>query len=72
MKDNLRTTEEGADTIVWACVAKDLPKLIPSGSFLFDRAVADQHLRFGGTRAASGTVESLIRECDKLIRQICQ
>ncbi|MQL96843.1 hypothetical protein Taro_029526 [Colocasia esculenta] len=42
-----RTSEEGADTVVWLAL-QPKEKLVP-GAFYFDRAVAPKHLLFSGT-----------------------
>uniref|UniRef100_H2YYV3 Dehydrogenase/reductase (SDR family) member 12 n=1 Tax=Ciona savignyi TaxID=51511 RepID=H2YYV3_CIOSA len=49
MKDNLRTPEQGADTIVWLAVS-DAALAQPSGQFFFDRKPAATHLTLAWTR----------------------
>ncbi|KAG9456863.1 hypothetical protein H6P81_001371 [Aristolochia fimbriata] len=57
MSGNLRTSEEGADTIIWlALQPKD--KLI-SGAFYFDRAEAPKHLPFAGTAGSHTLIHSI-------------
>lgn len=63
----LRTSEQGADTIIWAAISSDLNE-IPSGSFLFDRAVASEHLPFCSWITSPSTdIESLVEELEVLI-----
>ena len=67
MGSGLRTSEQGADTILWAGISKEVEEL-PSGSFLFDREIADQHLPgcFWWTGGGEG-VAGLITEFDRLL-----
>jgi len=59
----LRTPDEGADTIVWLASAPAIAA--PSGSFVFDRAVAERHL-LPGTEAPSGLPERLWAELERI------
>ena len=65
MKNRLRTTEQGADTIIWLCVARDVDKF-PSGSFFQDRQAVSKHLPLAWTKASSHDKETLMTELDKL------
>lgn len=56
MKPLLRTTEQGADTIVWLAAAKEPAE--STGRFWFDRRVAPTHLT-ESTREAPGDREAL-------------
>ncbi|KAM4123463.1 hypothetical protein ACB094_01G161000 [Castanea mollissima] len=47
LSGNLRTSEEGADTIIWLAL-QPKEKLV-SGAFYFDRAEAPKHLMFSAT-----------------------
>jgi dehydrogenase/reductase SDR family protein 12 len=43
MGSSLRTSEQGADTIIWAAISDEVLEK-ESGSFLFDREAVEQHL----------------------------
>ncbi|RZC49201.1 hypothetical protein C5167_017632 [Papaver somniferum] len=58
MSGKLRTSEEGADTIVW--LALQLKEKLVSGSFYFDRAEAPKHLPFAGTSGSHGIIDSIV------------
>lgn len=66
LKGKLRTSEEGADTVVWLAL-QPKEKLV-SGAFYFDRAEAPKHLPFAGTAGShgliGGVVDSLRSLCD--------
>lgn len=54
----LRTSEEGADTIIWLAL-QPKEKLV-SGSFYFDRAEAPKHLKFAATADSHARIDSII------------
>ncbi|XP_078432218.1 NAD(P)-binding Rossmann-fold superfamily protein [Wolffia australiana] len=57
--DNLRTSEEGADTVVWLCLQ---PKdKLTSGGFYFDRAEAPKHLHLAATAGSHAHISTLTR-----------
>uniref|UniRef100_A0A7C9D662 Dehydrogenase/reductase SDR family member 12 n=2 Tax=Opuntia streptacantha TaxID=393608 RepID=A0A7C9D662_OPUST len=57
LSGNLRTSEEGADTVIWlALQPKD--KLV-SGGFYFDRAEAPKHLPFTATKGSHVLIDSI-------------
>ncbi|XP_026456363.1 dehydrogenase/reductase SDR family member 12-like isoform X3 [Papaver somniferum] len=58
MSGKLRTSEEGADTIVWLAL-QPKEKLV-SGSFYFDRAEAPKHLPFAGTSGSHDIIDSIV------------
>jgi dehydrogenase/reductase SDR family protein 12 len=58
----LRTSEQGADTIAWLCVASGLP----SGRFWFDRKARATHIR-PGTREPSAERQRLWQRCEQLV-----
>ncbi|KAL3898518.1 MAG: hypothetical protein SGCHY_002690 [Lobulomycetales sp.] len=66
---SLRTSEQGADTIVWAAVSDEVAEIAPTGSFLFDRQVASQHLPYCEwvTKSKPGDVVRLVKELDSLL-----
>lgn len=65
LSGKLRTSEEGADTIVWLAL-QPKEKLV-SGAFYFDREQAPKHLAFAGTASS----HSLIGEIADRLRSLC-
>ncbi|XP_070173436.1 dehydrogenase/reductase SDR family member 12-like isoform X5 [Littorina saxatilis] len=59
MKDRLRTTEQGADTMVWLAVAPCV-KDLPSGLFFQDRKAVSTHLPLAWTKATPQECEQLV------------
>lgn len=62
MKDRLRTSEQGADTIVWLAVA-DISKQT-SGSFYQDRKAVATHLPLAWSKASDGDKDKLMSELE--------
>ncbi|XP_047977807.1 dehydrogenase/reductase SDR family member 12-like [Salvia hispanica] len=58
LSGNLRTSEEGADTVIWLAL-QPKEKLV-SGGFYFDRAEAPKHLPFTATKGSHSAVDSII------------
>ncbi|XP_020221225.1 dehydrogenase/reductase SDR family member 12 [Cajanus cajan] len=54
----LRTSEEGADTVIWLTL-QPKEKLV-SGAFYFDRAEAPKHLTFACTRDSHALIDSIV------------
>ncbi|CAL5185374.1 unnamed protein product [Lathyrus oleraceus] len=54
----LRTSEEGADTVIWLAL-QPKEKLV-SGGFYFDRAEAPKHLSFNATNGSHAAINSVI------------
>ncbi|XP_047159228.1 dehydrogenase/reductase SDR family member 12 [Vigna umbellata] len=54
----LRTSEEGADTVIWLTL-QPKEKLV-SGAFYFDRAEAPKHLTFAGTSDSHAIIDSVV------------
>lgn len=65
MSGKLRTSEEGADTIVWLAL-QPKEKLV-SGAFYFDRAEAPKHLPFSGTAGSHSAIDAIVDS----IRSLC-
>ncbi|VAI89531.1 hypothetical protein VPH35_130299 [Triticum aestivum] len=65
LSGNLRSNEEGADTVVWLAL-QPKEKLVP-GAFYFDRAEAQKHLKYAGTAASHEQIGSIVDS----IRSIC-
>ncbi|KAG8075404.1 hypothetical protein GUJ93_ZPchr0006g45422 [Zizania palustris] len=57
LSENLRSNDEGADTVIWLAL-QPKEKLTP-GAFYFDRAEASKHLKFAGTAASHGQIDSI-------------
>ncbi|KAK9111165.1 hypothetical protein Scep_018684 [Stephania cephalantha] len=65
LSGNLRTIEQGADTILWLAL-QPKEKLV-SGAFYFDRAEAPKHLALAGTSKSHAAIESIIDS----LRSLC-
>lgn len=64
MKDRLRTSEQGADTIVWLAVA-DMSKET-SGLFYQDRKAVATHLPLAWSKASDSDKNKLISELEEM------
>ena len=64
MKDRLRTSEQGADTIVWLAVA-DISKET-SGSFYQDRKAVATHLPLAWSKASDSDKDKLMSELEEM------
>ncbi|XP_050214995.1 uncharacterized protein LOC126666078 [Mercurialis annua] len=58
LSGKLRTSEEGADTVIWLAL-QPKEKLV-SGGFYFDRAIAPKHLKFSATSGSETLIDSII------------
>ncbi|GMI77095.1 hypothetical protein like AT4G09750 [Hibiscus trionum] len=58
LSGKLRTSEEGADTVIWLAL-QPKEKLV-SGGFYFDRAEAPKHLKLAGTSRSHGIIDSIV------------
>ncbi|XP_015886344.3 uncharacterized protein LOC107421591 [Ziziphus jujuba] len=58
LSTKLRTSEEGADTIIWLAL-QPKEKLVP-GALYFDRAEAPKHLKFAATSTSHALIDSII------------
>lgn len=65
MKDRLRTSEQGADTMVWLAVAPAV-KDQPSGLFFQDRKAVSTHLPLAWTKSSAQEHEKLIQLLDDM------
>jgi hypothetical protein len=65
LSGNLRTNDEGADTVVW--LALQPKEKLASGAFYFDRAEAPKHLKFAGTADSHAQINPIVDS----IRSIC-
>lgn len=58
-KNQLRSEEAGADTIIYLAASEE-PLKMKSGEFFFDRQPSFKHLTFAGTKYEDGTVDKLM------------
>lgn len=65
LSGKLRTSQEGADTIIWLAL-QPKEKLV-SGAFYFDRAEAPKHLPFAGTAGSHALIDSIV----DTLRSLC-
>ena len=64
MKDRLRTSEQGADTIIWLAIA-DVTKET-SGSFYQDRKAVATHLPLAWSKASSDDKNDLMTKLEEI------
>nr|GMD56044.1 dehydrogenase/reductase SDR family member 12 [Ipomoea batatas] len=64
LEGKLRTSEEGADTVIWLAL-QPKEKLV-SGAFYFDRAEAPKHLLFSGTKNSHSEIDSIVENLRSL------
>eukprot|EP00268_Persea_americana_P003078 TRINITY_DN10922_c0_g1_i1.p1 TRINITY_DN10922_c0_g1~~TRINITY_DN10922_c0_g1_i1.p1 ORF type:complete len:214 (-),score=29.69 TRINITY_DN10922_c0_g1_i1:341-982(-) len=65
LSGKLRTSQEGADTIIWLAL-QPKEKLV-SGAFYFDRAEAPKHLPVAGTAGSHALIDSIV----DTLRSLC-
>lgn len=65
LSGKLRTSAEGADTIVW--LALQPKERLVSGAFYFDRAEAPKHLALAGTSCSHSLIDAIVED----LRSIC-
>ncbi|GMH00946.1 hypothetical protein Nepgr_002785 [Nepenthes gracilis] len=69
LSGNLRTSEEGADTVVW--LALQPKEKLTSGAFYFDRAEAPKHLMFAATGGSHVYIDSIVDNLRSLTSISC-
>ncbi|CAK7346727.1 unnamed protein product [Dovyalis caffra] len=62
----LRTSEEGADTVIWLAL-QPKEKLV-SGAFYFDRAEAPKHLMFSATGGSHSLINNVVEDLRSMSR----
>lgn len=67
-KDQLRTEQQGADTIVYLAVADEAVNF-PSGEFFFDRKPARKHLWMSGTGYKQEEVDNLVDGLKGIVKE---
>ena len=65
MKNRLRTTEQGADTIVWLAASATARKA-PSGGFYQDRTPVSKHLPLAWTKSSEKERKAFIEKLETL------
>lgn len=64
LSGKLRTSDQGADTVIWLALMRK-EKLL-SGAFYFDRAEAPKHLKFAATRGSHAAIDSIVNNLRSL------
>jgi dehydrogenase/reductase SDR family protein 12 len=67
-KGNLRTVEQGADSIVWAAISKEALNL-PSGAFIGNRKVETEHLPLVKTQVTKEERLNFITKLDQFVER---
>lgn len=67
LKTQMRTTEQGADTIVYLSISEEAVRF-PSGEFFFDRCPVPKHLWLSGTQYSPSKAEALAEKLDTLLK----
>lgn len=67
-KNQLRSKEQGADTIIYLAAAEEAIKF-PSGEFFFDRQPAAKHLWMSGTNYTDADVEKLVKKLESILEE---
>eukprot|EP00916_Digyalum_oweni_P003169 GHVL01005697.1.p1 GENE.GHVL01005697.1~~GHVL01005697.1.p1 ORF type:complete len:325 (-),score=80.98 GHVL01005697.1:32-1006(-) len=69
-RPELRSCEEGADTIVWLAAGKHVDKInnAPPGSLWFDRNIQIKYYRLGWTKSSKEDVDQLWEECKNIFK----
>jgi hypothetical protein len=61
-ESSLRSSEQGADTVIWLATRPD-DFALENGAFYFDRSVAKKHLPLAGTQVRDGSCRRLAVPC---------
>ena len=70
LKNSLRTVEQGADTITYLCVAKDIESKVPPASFVQDRVAVSKHLPLAWTTNQPEEDEKLWSILEKYVAKL--
>lgn len=68
MKSQMRSQEQGADTILYLAVAEEALEY-NSGAFFFDRMPAEKHLWLGGTGYNQNEVDRLAKKLTGILHE---
>lgn len=63
-KSNLRTVEQGADTIIWSAISPEAANL-PNGSFVSDRKLESEHLLWACTESTDEDRHAFVNALNK-------
>lgn len=69
MKNRLRSPEQGADTLVWLCLA-DAALLQKSGQFFQDRKPVSTHLPLAWTKESKEDRETLMKKLEEIAESV--
>jgi hypothetical protein len=64
---SLRSSEQGADTVIWLATKSD-DRALESGAFYFDRSIARKHLPLAGTQVFINSQTQLLCSSTQTIR----
>uniref|UniRef100_A0A7S1TCZ4 Dehydrogenase/reductase SDR family member 12 n=2 Tax=Compsopogon caeruleus TaxID=31354 RepID=A0A7S1TCZ4_9RHOD len=69
-KDSFRTVAQGADSVVWLAISKEVDS-IQSGEFVFDRHAVPKHLPLlAGTQSSPSEIESLFAKYEDYLSRV--
>lgn len=68
LKNQFRSPEQGADTVVYLAVA-DKASALESGQFFFDREPSSKHLWQAGTEYSEADVNQLVKRLKTIIEE---
>ena len=66
-KNEFRTPQQGADTIVWGVVSERARNDFESGAFFEDRKAVSEHLPLAGTKVDDRERELFVSNLEKLV-----
>ncbi|XP_070538744.1 dehydrogenase/reductase SDR family member 12-like [Ptychodera flava] len=69
LKDKFRTSEQGADTVVWLAASNAATKQA-NGQFFFDRKAVSPHLPLAWTKSSDREKSEFMERLDSLSRQV--
>jgi dehydrogenase/reductase SDR family protein 12 len=67
---SLRSSEQGADTVIWLATRPD-DGVLENGAFYFDRSVAKKHLPLAGTQVRRAALARQLALAAVLIKLRC-
>ena len=68
MGDKLRSAAQGADTLVWLCIAPNATSF-PTGGFFQDRKSVKKHLPLAWTVSSSADEESFMKRIEEIAKK---
>jgi len=70
LKNQLRTVQQGVDTMMWLGMAEEKDVESGNGKFWFDREVVREHLPLAGTQPSEADVQSLLTQLEELSQSV--